>query len=302
MKASVIICTYSLDLLQDTIESVQSVLSQDYPDKEVLLVMDRNEKLYEALSNALPSSVQIVINEVPGLSEARNTGIKHAKGDIIVFIDDDAVAAPGHLSNLMRNYEHENVIGVGGKAIPRGKPSYPEELYWIGGFTYKGFPEIKCAVRNVIGCNMSFRKEIFETAGLFDVNYGRVGRRLVTAEETELSLRVLNKYPASKIMYDPSAIVFHKVHEFRQNLRYAMKRSFFEGRSKAQIEMCYPKQKSLGMENTYLTYLMRKSIPSKLQKIFLGANRKSAITELIWISSVITCVGAGYVSQKIWKH
>jgi len=53
---------------------------------------------------------------------------------------------------------------------------------------------------------MSFRRDVFDKAGLFDVKLGRVGKKLVTAEETEFSIRVLNSFPGSKIIYGPSVI------------------------------------------------------------------------------------------------
>ena len=57
------------------------------------------------------------------------------------------------------------MAGVVGKILPKEKPGYPEELYWIGGFTYKGYPEVRCEVRNGHGCNMSFRREVFDKQG-----------------------------------------------------------------------------------------------------------------------------------------
>ncbi len=240
IKVSVIVCTYSKELFPDTLECINSLTKQDHNNKEILLVMDKNDELYKMFLNSIPVSVNILINKNPGLSEARNLGIKNAKGDIIAFIDDDAVADKNYyLSALIKNYEEPNVAGVVGKILPKEKPGYPEELYWIGGFTYKGFPQVRCEVRNGHGCNMSFRKEVFDKAGLFDVKLGRVGKKLVTAEETEFSIRVLNSIPGSKIIYDPEVVVHHKVHEYRQSLRYMMKRGYYEGMSKAHIERMY---------------------------------------------------------------
>jgi glycosyltransferase involved in cell wall biosynthesis len=242
-KVSFIVCTYSKELFPDALECINSLTKQDHMNKEILLVMDRNDELHKMFQNSIPASVNLLINENPGLSEARNLGIKNAKGDIMVFIDDDAIADRNYLSNLIKNYEEPKVAGVIGKILPKVKPGYPEELYWIGGFTYKGFPEVRCEVRNGHGCNMSFRKDVFDRAGLFDVKLGRVGKKLVTAEETEFSIRVLNSFPGSKIFYDPEVVVYHKVHEYRERIGYMMKRGYFEGRSKAHIEGMYKGQK-----------------------------------------------------------
>lgn len=297
MKASIIVATYSIDLLPDTLACITSLESQSYENKEILLVMDRNDRLYEALRSSIPSSVRIVINERPGLSEARNTGIENAVGDIIVFIDDDATAEKDYLSNLLKNYDDEMIIGAGGKILPKERPNYPEELYWIGGFTYKGYPEERCPVRNVIGCNMSFRSEVFDKAGLFDTKMGRVGRKLVTAEETEFSLRALNAFPGGKIIYDPSAVVYHKNHEYRQSIKYFIKRGFHEGQSKANIEKMYDRGK-LSTENSYLGYLLKRSIPSRIGSTLIGRNIISNLQEIFILSAVISSVGMGYAYGK----
>ena len=302
MKVSVVVCTYTIELFQDTLACIGSLVNQDYVDKEILLVMDRDEKLYQMFLDTIPDSVKILINERPGLSEARNLGIKNAEGDVIVFIDDDAVAEKSYLSNLTKNYEDEDVVGVGGKILPKTRPSYPEELYWIGGFTYKGFPEERSEVRNVLGCNMSFRREVFDKVGLFDTELGRVGRKLVTAEETEFSIRVLNALPDSKIIYDPSAIVYHKVHEYRENLRYMLRRGYHEGISKAQIEREHTKDsndKPLATEDKYLSYLIKNAIPERLKRASRGERVASNLKEVFMLISVIGSVGIGFVVGKI---
>lgn len=302
MKVSVVVSTYSVELFPDTLACINSLVNQDYVDKELLLVMDRDEELYQMLIKVLPESVKILINEKPGLSEARNLGIKNAGGDVIAFIDDDAVAEKKYLSNLAKNYDEDNVVGVGGKILPKEKPSYPEELYWIGGFTYKGFPEGKCEVRNVLGCNMSFRREVFERVGLFDTKLGRVGRKLVTAEETEFSIRVLNAFPDSKIIYDPSMIVYHKVHEYRENFRYMLKRGYHEGMSKARIKKQHTKNsndKPLETEDKYLGYLIKKAIPGRLKRALKGEKVVSNLKESFMLISVIGSVGIGFVLGKM---
>jgi GT2 family glycosyltransferase len=261
--------------------------------------MDENDELYLMFLNSLPEPINIIINKHPGLSEARNLGIKNANGDIIAFIDDDAVAGKNYLSNLAKNYEDENVVGVGGKILPKEKPNYPEELYWIGGFTYKGFPEERCEVRNVHGCNMSFRSEVFDKVGLFDTKLGRVGRKLVTAEETEFSIRALNSFPDSKIIYDPSVVVYHKTHEYRQTFRYMMRRGYHEGMSKAHIEKMYNCKGTLSTEDTYLGYLFKSVIPERFGRAFRGMDVVPNTKEVVVLLAVIASVGAGYVVGKV---
>ena len=61
------------------------------------------------------------------------------------------------------------------------RPSwFPEELDWVIGCSYKGAPEVRSLVRNAIGCNMSFRKTVFEKVGGFNTNLGRFGDVLLS--------------------------------------------------------------------------------------------------------------------------
>lgn len=302
MKISFIVCTYSMENLYDTIECVNSLINQVYDNKEILLVMDKNDELYNKLLEYIPKSIKIIVNHKYGLSEARNTGIKNANGDIIVFIDDDAVVDKYYISHLIKNYSDKKVVGVGGKILPKGKPSYPEELYWLGGFTYKGYYEDRCEVRNVIGCNMSFRKNIFDKVGLFDTAFGRVGRKLVTAEETEFSIRTLHLLNGSKIIYDPSVVVYHKVYRYRQTLRYIMNRAYCEGKSKANIEILYKNKNgnkgTLSTENTYLKYLFVNTLPMRIKNIFTGNDVIFNIRCVMSLFLVITSVFLGYMIGK----
>jgi GT2 family glycosyltransferase len=304
IRVSFIICTYSIELFSDTLECINSLANQNYTDKdkEILLVMDKNDELYRKFLTSVPEVVNIIINTLPGLSEARNLGIKSASGDVIAFIDDDAVADKNYISSLLKNYEDETVVGVGGKILPKKKPSYPEELYWIGGFTYRGYPEERCEVRNVHGCNMSFRKEVFDRVGLFDTKLGRVGRKLVTAEETEFSIRVLNSFSDSKIIYDPSVVVYHKVHDYRQSFRYMVQRSYHEGVYKAHIEKLYNGKnggRTLSTEDSYLKYLFTKAIPERIRNILIGKDIILHMKEAMLLLAVIAGVGAGYLIGRM---
>lgn len=302
MKISFIVCTYSKELFSDTMKCIDSIIDQNYTDKEILLVMDKNDILYDMYLNSLPKSVNMLVNTNPGLSNARNLGVKNASGDIIVFIDDDAFADKNYITNLIKNYEDENVVGVAGKILPQSKPNYPEELYWIGGFTYKGYPEDRREVRNGHGCNMSFRREIFDRVGLFNTTLGRIGKNLITDEETEFSIRILNSCPNLKIIYDPSIIVYHKVYDYRQTFKYIMKRAYREGTSKALVEKLHKNKngnKALSTEDTYLKYLFSRAIHSRIENMIIGGDVIGNTKDIISLLAVIASVGFGYTIEKI---
>ena len=84
-----------------------------------------------------------------GISGARNSGIAAARGAIIAFLDDDAIAAPDWLEQLLAGYSSPNVLGVGGAIEPQwqgGRPRwFPPEFDWVVGCTYLGHAARGCA-------------------------------------------------------------------------------------------------------------------------------------------------------------
>ena len=92
MKISVIICAHTEKRWDDLIEAVQSVKRQSLSCHQLIVVIDHNPALYER-AKAYFTGVELIENhEANGLSGARNSGMAVAKGEVIAFIDDDAVA------------------------------------------------------------------------------------------------------------------------------------------------------------------------------------------------------------------
>lgn len=291
---SVVISTYSIDRLNDVLVCIKSLKKQVLLPREVILVLDPDEALIEFYKSRVTRDVKIVISEDYGLSNARNAGVRVAEGEIIAFIDDDAVADEDWLKNLVGNYDDTFVVGVGGLIKPlwnSGRPTwFPEELDWIVGCSYKGLPERRSVVRNPIGCNMSFLKDVFDKVGYFKADIGRLGKKPIAGEEAEFSIRILERIPRSKIMHDPSAIVYHKVTKERTQLRYVVKRSFYEGFSKALItDSIKPNTLSiLSVEESYLKNLLKASISLGLRQFYKLKNVSQVIVLYMSIFFVLT--------------
>jgi GT2 family glycosyltransferase len=295
-----------MERFNDVVEAVDSIYNQRYKEYEILLVIDRNEILYKELQNRLSDKVRIIVSDKKGLSNARNEGIKNSKYEIVAFLDDDAVAEQSWLSSLLNNFRDKNVISVGGKIVPLWQNSRPkwfaEELDWIVGCTYKGHPEKRCLVRNVIGCNMAFRKDVFDKIGLFEISVGRFGKKLLAGEEMELCYRALNEIQDSLIIYDPEAVVHHKVRNYRQTKNYSRERAFNEGLSKANIKKLHKNRSAatiLSTENTYTKYLVTKSIPERIMSAVKGHNSLNNIRQINAIISMTSLVIIGYIAGSV---
>ncbi|HEY0755311.1 MAG TPA: glycosyltransferase family 2 protein [Ktedonobacteraceae bacterium] len=253
-EISVIICAYTEKRWEDLVAAVESVRSQALPAKEIIVVIDHNQQLLEQVQQKLPDVVAIENTEVRGLSGARNSGIAIARGMILAFLDDDALAADW-LKPLAETFAEPEVLGVGGPIIPLWlvqKPAWlPEEFYWVVGCTYRGMPETVSKVRNIIGANMAFRREVFEVVGGFRSEIGRVGTLPLGCEETELCIRAQQHWPARYCLYQPAASVSHKVPGTRTNWHYFFSRCYSEGISKAFVARFVGTKDGLASERTY---------------------------------------------------
>ncbi len=241
MDISVVICAYTEKRWDDLCAAVESMQKQTLPPREIIIVIDYNPALLERVKTHLSGVIVTENKEQKGLSGARNSGIAMAQGEIIAFMDEDAMAAPDWLEKLSRGYEDSHTLGVGGAIEPlwvdqQKRPGwFPAEFDWVIGCTYRGMPQSTTPIRNLLGCNMSFRKEIFAVVGDFRHGIGRVDTRPVGCEETELCIRVNQQWPDHIMLFMPDARVSHRVPASRANWRYFLRRCYSEGISKAQV-------------------------------------------------------------------
>ncbi len=238
-KVSVIVCAYSNERLPQLKETIASLQKQTYPPSEIVLIVDHNPELQEELKRVAGDSLHIAPNSGDrGLANARNTGISLAQGELVAFIDDDAAAETTWLEDLVACYQDPDVIGAGGRIEPvwegGAKPTWlPEEFLWVIGCSYRGMAE--GSIRNMIGCNMSFRSSVFEEVGVFNPEIGRLGNQPLGCEETEICIRALERWPGKEIMYASKALVYHHAALSRQTVRYFARRCYFEGVSKVVV-------------------------------------------------------------------
>jgi len=297
---SVIICCYTMERINDIHKAVNSILAQTLKPYEVILAVDHNQELYLKLKEELPSEVKVVLNTGKiGSAAARNVGIHHATGDIVAFIDDDAVAKEDWLQCLRKHYRNPHVVAVGGQAISiwsRERPYwFAGELDWVIGGTYKGHPEKLSEVRNLIWPNMSFRRKICERIGFIRTDIGALGKVPRSGDETEFCIRMKHLIPNAVILYEPRAIVYHKASPYQTTLSHLVKRSFREGFYKAKMSKHVEYKHSLSTESSYLRYLLFTSIPGRLRKFY----KKGSLSQVGAIIISIAATGVGYLVGRV---
>ena len=221
MIVSVVICSYNrAAYIGAALDSLyHQTASKD--DFEVIVVdnnsTDGTELVFQQWRAANPNGHFYYTTETnQGASYARNKGAQLAKAAWLCFMDDDAVATHTYIDNIIRHTkQHPNVLGFGGKIIPKYIPEEPKWMSYyvsslVGNFDYA--PEA-CAFENgkyPIESNMIMKKSAFDLVGGFNVAIpGVVGTLRIGGEGKELFYKIIAL--GEKIYYDPSICVHHVV-------------------------------------------------------------------------------------------
>jgi hypothetical protein len=254
-----------------------SLRHQELQPREVIVVIDHNPALLERARSTFQDAVVIENTDERGLSGARNSGIAIAQGAIIAFLDDDAAATPTWLSRLITGYDDPQVAGIGGAIEPywlTAKPRwFPDEFNWVVGCTYRGMPLTTAPIRNQIGANMSFRRDVFESIGGFRNGVGQIGASMLRCDDTEFGIRVGQRWPQHATLYEPSAIVHHRVPASRACWAYFRTRCYTEGLAKALITQLVGTQDGLASERTYTFRTLPSGVARGLRDALVGGDR-----------------------------
>jgi len=228
MDASIIVCTYNrADSLKDTLEALHKQQAVTCKDWEVIIVdnnsTDHTRQVVESVQQNWPE-LHYVFEKNQGLSHARNLGIACAKGEVILFTDDDVLPEPEWLETTFSGMNKYNADACGGFIAPIWETQPPK---WLTERFY-GFLAVRTERSDdypivepgqaPFGANMAFKKNVFEKVGLFDTSRGRKGKVLASGEDGEMFERVLKA--GLKSMFLGQSRVHHKVESFRVTKRY----------------------------------------------------------------------------------
>ena len=275
-SVSVVICAYSDERREQLYLAIQSVAGQRVAPLQIIAVIDHNERLMQDVAKRFPGITVIANRHRKGLSGARNSGLEVSRGDVVAFLDDDAIADGNWIANMLALYADADVIGTGGKVVPmwpeRRPPWLPEEFDWVVGCSYRGQPEKRARIRNPIGCNMSVRRDVAQAVGGFREGTGRTANDASGCEETEFFIRASELQPSSKVLYDPAITVQHQISADRTSWAYFCKRCIAEGRSKTSMVSRVGSSQGLAAERSYVVRVLPLGVLRGLSDLALKRN------------------------------
>lgn len=204
---------------------LDSLMQIDYPkDKLEIMIVDGNssDDTREIVSRY---PVKLLLEERHGINGARNTGVKHSGGDIIVFTDSDCVVPKDWIKRIVEDFQDSKIGCVGGNVegyYDDFLSRYSDESIIPVMRRFKRrevLDTIKPPLHYPAGCNMAIKRDIIEKVGLFDENimYG--------FDEDELVERICRK--GNEMILDPEILVKHK---HRSTLPELLKQNFRYGR------------------------------------------------------------------------
>jgi glycosyltransferase involved in cell wall biosynthesis len=237
---SVIICTYNRD--KYIYNALKSIAENKYPYEGYEIIMvnnnstDNTEAECRRFGADFPQPTYSYYVELQqGLSYARNKGIKEAKGDVLIFIDDDAVVMPDYLEQVQLFFNQTpNAAACGGRIYPCFESRRPR---WMSHFLVSLTSAIDLGSKVKIfsqrqfpiGANMAIKKAMLDKYGVFNTDLGRKGGNLDGGEEKDLFYRMISG--GEKIYYVPNAIAFHFVPDSRLTFIFFKKQALGIGKS-----------------------------------------------------------------------
>ena len=245
VKFSVVVCTYNrCELLR---ELLLSLLNQSAnKDTYEIIVVDNNSTdatrlVVGEMSRKERPIVRYVEEIQQGLSFARNAGAFKSNGKIIGYVDDDSTADSSWVDKLCKVYnDFPHVACVGGRIEakwPAERPDWlPQSLERnYGVFDLGDDVKVIEYPANVLGGNISVRKDVFLKVGGFSVKLGRSVRGLLSNEEKDFCHRIQKS--GEIVMYTPHALVYHKVHSERLNEAFLLRRAYWQGISNVRLNI-----------------------------------------------------------------
>lgn len=265
---------------------LNSIYNLDYPKSKFEVVVidgDSTDGTKEMLCSTFPK-VKFVIEQRRGVAYARNTGWKNAKGELVVYIDDDCIVDALWLKRIVDSFDSPEIIGAGGPVLYLHPELIPPIFAGtpIGEFSLGKKKRLLKTGENLITANLAVRANVFRKIKFYEsLVYN-------DSEDTEFCRSLLEA--DHKLLYVPDAPVIHNIDLRRMTVPNVIKRSFISGIS------------------FYLIEKRRKSpsaITIKFLRLFLGGLidffGKRRLVDLYWSCKCFIALLSSILLIPIWS-
>ena len=252
---SIIICTYNRAKYIGPL--LDSISKNDYPtsDYEIILVdnncTDNTRGVCEQFVATHPEiRLRYVVETEQGLSAARNKGVKEAKGEVIIYVDDDALVDTDYIRIYAEHFAaHPETMAAGGPIEPLYETQEPS---WMSPYTkalLTAWMNYGDKVREYPngrypgGGNAAYRKTVFDQVGLFNTELGRKGSALLASEEKDIFDKM--KALGMLVLYLPTPVLHHIIPQAKLEEDYFNRLTLQIGRSERMRTCAISKGKYL---------------------------------------------------------
>ena len=302
---TIIIVSYTDKRLNDLRELLDSIENQTYRFIELVFVIENSTVVNEFASNYRSKFLKkVFFTEARlGPSKARNLGVDLCSGEIVAFVDDDAILPAAWAEKLIFDFgHHQQAIGVTGRALPAWRemknPSFPKSLYWMIGCTAWHDSDKEYFSNFVIGVNMAFRREAFcshkfstDVGSPADPNQRAPSKIFLPGEDVDFAVR-LTADTGRQILYDPKLAVFHKVYPERMHSKFIRNYAFWQGFAEARYNSIADLKANRSSSYYKLSKIMARDFID-----LSGSLRKSIWKSKVLLTAILFFL-YGYLSYK----
>src|SRR5437870_9145779 len=251
-RISVVVCSYNgASTIRDTLDGLQKL---DYPGLETIVVDDGSTDSTAQIASEYP--VQLIRTKNGGLSQARNTGIQAATGEMVAFIDDDAYPDIHWLKFLAKTIIDGKYVGVGGPNLPPPNDGWKADAVANSPGNHNVVLLTDRVAEHIPGCNMAFWKDALEAVGGFDPRFRSAG------DDVDVCWRIRDR--GGVIGYSPAAVVWH---HRRRSFRKFWKQQVGYGKAEALLERKWPSRYSPIGQLSWLGRIYGKGVSADLSSL-----------------------------------
>jgi O-antigen biosynthesis protein len=226
-RISVVVCTYNgARTIRDCLEGLRKL---EYPDFEVIVVDDGSTDDTAVIARTY--GVCLISTPQRGLSNARNTAMEAATGEIVAYLDDDAYPDPHWLTYLAATFLSTTHVGVGGPNIAVSGDGLIADCVANAPGNPVHILLSDLQAEHIPGCNMAFRKTCLEAIGGFDPVYR------VAGDDVDVCWRLQQR--GWTLGFSPAAMVWH---HRRKSIRAYWKQQYGYGKAEALLEQKWPEK------------------------------------------------------------